>query len=262
MKRAFYHSYSFIYHDGKSLKDDRTIDVRSSVTEMTSATKIPPFSESMNTQSSGEKRQIPKTAKWKKGRSQFAPKKTKSKEAVPTSKLLGLDYPPDHIDQNRVNFLQQVLNPAMQSALRSFCSHDACTSELSKYHNLTRRWEAEPLERFATAQELAKLRSTAGKNSEGLRRRLKRQWTLRGEEAERASLSARGQYAGRLVHWTAGLAACDGCAVETSRAGFSVRPGEKALLRRFVGGEEKEPFSRFGESDRTDFSVTGIIVTT
>lgn len=155
---------------------------------------------------------------------------------------LGLNYPPDHIDQNRVSFLQQILNPAIQSALRSVCSHDACASQLARYRNLTRQWEEEPLERFATAEELASLRTFTGKNPQQLQRRYQRLWMARGEEAERAALPARERRIEKLVHWSAGLAACDGCVLAVNTTAFPVRRSDKPLLRRFVGSEEKEAF--------------------
>ena len=199
---------------------------------------------------------------------------------------LGLNYPPDHIDQNRVSFLQQILNPAIQSALRSVCSHDACASQLARYRNLTRQWEEEPLERFATAEELASLRAFTGKNAQQLQRRFQRLWMARGEEAERAALPARERGIEKLVHWSAGLVACDGCVLEVNKTAFPLRRSDKPLLRRFVGSEEKEAFvSLRGVSggdvsegdvnggdknggdnsggDKADtFSITGIIVTT
>ena len=155
---------------------------------------------------------------------------------------LGLNYPLDHIDQNRVSFLQQILNPAIQSALRSVCSHDACSSQLARYRNLTRQWEEEPLERFATAEELASLRAFTGKNPQQLQRRYQRLWMARGEEAERAALPARERRIEKLVHWSAGLAACDGCVLAVNTTAFPVRRSDKPLLRRFVGSEEKEAF--------------------
>ena len=207
---------------------------------------------------------------------------------------LGLNYPSDHIDQNRVSFLQQILNPAIQSALRSVCSHDACSSQLARYRNLTWQWEEEPLERFATAEELASLRAFTGKNPQQLQRRYQRLWTARGEKAERAALLARERRIEKLVHWSAGLAACDGCVLDVTKTAFPLRRSDKLLLRRFVGSEEKEAFVSVrgvsgsdnsggdvsggvsgdnsgggvsegdvsGGNETNTFSITGLIVTT
>lgn len=244
-------------------------------------------------QTSTSTRRAPRGAKWKSRRKQSARKKTKVRETAPADQPLGLNYPPDHIDQNRVSFLQQILNPAIQSALRSVCSHDACASQLARYRNLTRQWEEEPLERFATAEELASLRTFTGKNAQQLQRRFQRLWMARGEEVERAALPARERRIEKLVHWSAGLAACDGCVLEVNNTAFPVRRSDKPLLRRFVGSEEKEPFvslrgvsggvsgggvnggdknggmsggmsggDKNGGDKEDTFSITGIIVTT
>lgn len=246
--------------------------------------------ENNEMQTTASTRRAARGAKWKSRRKQSARKKTKVRETAPVDQPLGLNYPPDHIDQNRVSFLQQILNPAIQSALRSVCSHDACASQLARYRNLTRQWEEEPLERFATAEELASLRAFTGKNPQQLQRRYQRLWMARGEEAERAALPARERRIEKLVHWSAGLAACDGCVLAVNTTAFPLWRSDKPLLRRFVGSEEKEAFvalrdvsggdnsggdasggdksgggvneDESGDDKADTFSITGIIVTT
>ncbi|KAK8824365.1 hypothetical protein WA577_006762, partial [Blastocystis sp. JDR] len=188
---SFFQSYVFVDNTVSSLRSDTILEEGSSATEIASAAETIVDTENNEMQTTASTRHAPRGAKWKSRRKQSARKKTKVRETAPVDQPLGLNYPPDHIDQNRVSFLQQILNPAIQSALRSVCSHDACSSQLARYRNLTRQWEEEPLERFATAEELASLRAFTGKNPQQLQRRYQRLWMARGEEAERAALPAR-----------------------------------------------------------------------
>ena len=188
--------------------------------------------------------------KWKR-------KKGSSDSKVTTKTKKGLsDYPPDHVTDPQLNAVQRILNPRLVSAVHAAIDP---TASSSKYSNLTALWKSKKLTRFASPTDYQALSSLSGKARARKRKDLERVWERRERQLEKTTRQQGEAKANQLVLWDESRNLCEGCEMNATRS-YAPEGKNKALLRVFVNGEERKPFSL--PALHSSFSVSAVIVTT
>ena len=177
------------------------------------------------------------------------------KVGVKSKKVLS-DYPPDHVTDPQLTAVQRILNPRLVSAIQATNRSDPSNN---KYSNLTALWKSKKLTRFASPEDYQALSSLSGKARARKRKDLERVWERRERQFEKTNRRQGEAKANRFVLWDDARNVCEGCEVNATRS-YAPKGKTKALLRVFVNGEERKPFSLSAHT--TSFSVSAVIVTT
>ena len=192
-------------------------------------------------------------------------KKKRKKRTESKKELRNDQYPPDHVDYNKVEPVYKQINIVQSRILRKL--KPALLKEMKRYDSLTTLLDPHfHPEYYISAEETYYMKTLHGSDWARERQRLYQLARKRKEEEDKQSAEKRRSLLSIFSNTEEGAPACDGCEIPPISMFRSLPTSTPILLRGFKGNMEMEEvfdthYYRLPDENQA-FSVTAICVTT